>query len=80
MTKRRVDPAPGRRYALGMDSSTVSVLFLWGVFVIVVMLVMRKLMSGQMMGGDLPSDEAQPPPPASTADAPRTRPDDDTPR
>jgi hypothetical protein len=67
-----------------MDSSTMSVLFLWGVFVIVVMLVMRKLMSGQMMGGDLPSDEAQPPapgpPPASTADTPRTRPDDDTPR
>jgi hypothetical protein len=61
-----------------MDSSTVSVLFLWGVFVIVVMLVMRKLMSGQMMGGDLPSDEVRPP--ARPADAPRTSPEDDTPR
>lgn len=78
MTKRRVDAVAGRRYGWSMDSGTMSVLFLWGVFVIVVMLLMRKLMSGQLMGGDLPTDEV--PPPAPPADTPRTRPDDDTPR
>lgn len=38
----------------------------WGVFVVVVMLVIRKLMSGKMMGGDLPSEESDRPskPPA----------------
>lgn len=41
----------------------------WGVFVVVVMLVIRKLMSGKMMGGDLPTEEvdrpSKPPPPKS---------------
>jgi hypothetical protein len=33
------------------------ILGLWGLFVVVVMLVIRKLMSGKAMGGDLPEEE-----------------------
>jgi hypothetical protein len=61
-----------------MDDGTMSVLFLWGLFIVVVMLLMRRLMSGKLMGGDLPTDEARPPAPPT--DAPHTRPGDDTPR
>lgn len=45
-----------------MDTTTMWVLGGWAVFVTACMLVIRRVMSGRWMGGDLPKEEREDPP------------------